>query len=115
MKDKLIEKINNLFPIVEDLQNKVSEVFLKPEFKANETVPKDMKMDIGIQMMNLNETTAKLVGLIEFLLDISPEAFEELSKDVQDYYNDIMALKSPPSDSDSEEVKKVREFLKGMK
>lgn len=113
MKDKLLQKIDKLFPVVEELQTKLSEVFLKPETK--EAVSKDVKMDIGAQMMNLNETTAKLVGLIEFLMEVNPEAFKELSKDVQDYYNDIVSLKNPPSETDSEEVKKVREFLKNMK
>lgn len=109
MKNKFIQNIDNIYSQIVSLEKEINEGYSKIDLKD-----KFDKMNIGGKMLNLSNLNTELFKTIDLFFSIAEGSIEELSESVQIYYNQIQELKKPLSDTDPEEIKKMKEFINNM-
>ena len=108
MKNKLLDKISSIHNQIETLEKELSGV----QFSDN--VDRTNKLAIGSKVLTVQELNIKLFATIELFLDLDGTV-DELPEDVKRYYLMVEELRKPISDSDTEEIKKVKEFINNYK
>ncbi len=105
MKNKLIDKISSVHTQIETLEKE-----LNKSFPISDNVDRTNKIEIGSKVILLQELNVKLFTTIELFLEIGG-TIEELPDGPREYYLLIEELKKPASDTDTEEVKKIKDFI----
>ena len=108
MKNKLLDKISSIHTQIESLEKELNGV----QFSDN--VDRTNKLNVGTKVLMLQELNVKLFTNIEVFLDLDGTV-DELPEDVKRYYLMVEELRKPISDSDTEEIKKVKEFINNYK
>jgi len=108
MKNKLLDKISSIHTQIEALEKELNSV----QFSDN--VDRTNKLNVGTKVLMLQELNVKLFTNIEVFLDLDGTV-DELPEDVKSYYLMVEELRKPISDSDTEEIKKVKEFINNYK
>lgn len=108
MKNKLLDKISSIHTQIEALEKELNSV----QFSDN--VDRTNKLNVGTKVLMLQELNVKLFTNIEVFLDLDGTV-DELPEDVKRYYLMVEELRKPISDSDTEEIKKVKEFINNYK
>lgn len=108
MKNKLLDKISSIHTQIEDLEKELNGV----QFSDN--VDRTNKLNVGTKVLMLQELNVKLFTNIEVFLDLDGTV-DELPEDVKRYYLMVEELRKPISNSDTEEIKKVKEFINNYK
>ena len=105
MKNNLIDKISSVHSQIETLEKE-----LNGSFPISDNVDRTNKIEIGSKVVLLQELNVKLFTTIELFLEIGG-TIEELPDGPKEYYLLIEELKKPASDTDTEEVKKIKDFI----
>jgi len=108
MKNKLLDKISSIYTQIETLEKELNGV------QFSESVDRTNKLNVGTKVLMLQELNVKLFTNIEVFLDLDGTV-DELPEDVKRYYLMVEELRKPISDSDTEEIKKVKEFINNYK
>lgn len=108
MKNKLLDKISSIHTQIEALEKELNSV----QFSDN--VDRTNKLNVGTKVLMLQELNVKLFTNIEVFLDLDGTV-DELPEDVKRYYLMVEELRKPISNSDTEEIKKVKEFINNYK
>ena len=72
------------------------------------------KLTIGTKVLTLQELNTKLFLAIEMFLDLDGTV-DELPEGAKEYYLKVEELRKPVSDTDTEEIKKIKEFINKYK
>lgn len=108
MKDKLLNKISSIHSQIDALEKELNGVQLSDD------VDRTNKLNIGTKVITLQELSVKLFTNIEVFLDLGG-SLNELPEDIKRFYLMVEELRKPLSDSDSEDVKKIKEFINSYK
>lgn len=105
MKNNLIDKISSVHSQIETLEKE-----LNGSFPISDNVDRTNKIEIGSKVILLQELNVKFFITIELFLEIGGTV-EELPDRPKEYYLLVEELKKPASDTDTEEVKKIKDFI----
>ena len=108
MKNKLLDRISSIHNQIEALEKELNGV----QFSDN--VDRTNKLAIGSKFLTIQELNVKLFTTIELFLEVDGTV-EELPADVKSYYLMVEELKKPLSETDTDEVKKIKEFINNYK
>lgn len=109
MKNKLLDKISSIYTQIGVLEKELNVPSL-----FSENVDRANKIEIGSKVLHLQELNIKLFSSIELFLDLEGTV-DELPEEVKKYYLLSEELKKPLSDTDTEELKKIKEFINNYK
>jgi len=108
MKNKLLDKISSIHTQIEALDKDLASI------QVSESVDRTNKLTIGSKVLMLQELNTKLFLTIEMFLDLDGTV-DELPKVVKEYYLMVEELRKPVSNTDSDEIKKIKEFINNYK
>lgn len=108
MKNKILDKISSIHTQIEALEKELNSV----QFSDN--VDRTNKLTVGTKVLTLQELNVKLFTNIEVFLDLDGSV-DELPEPIKNYYLTVEELKKPISDTDTEDVKKIKEFINNYK
>ena len=108
MKNKLLDKISSIHTQIEALDKELSSI------QFSENVDRTNKLTIGTKVLTLQELNTKLFLAIEMFLDLDGTV-DELPEGAKEYYLKVEELRKPVSDTDTEEIKKIKEFINKYK
>ena len=108
MKNKLLDKISSIHNQIEALDKELNSV----QFSDN--VDRANKLAVGSKVLMLQELNVKLFSTIELFLELEG-AINELPEPIKNYYFMVEELRKPVSDADTEEVKKIKDFINNYK
>lgn len=108
MKNKLLDKISSIHTQIEALDKELSSI------QVSEIVDRTNKLTIGSKVLLLQELNVKLFSTIEIFLDLDGTV-DELPEGAKEYYLKVEELRKPVTDTDTEEVKKIKEFINNYK
>jgi len=110
MKNSFIEIIEDLFIKIQDTHAEINDSYKKLDVKD-----KSNQLSLGVKMLNLNELSLKFHYTVELFLNVLQGTMEELPEGIQKFFEEMEELKKPAADTDSEDVKKVKEMLNSFK
>lgn len=110
MKDKLLNRIISLHSQIEDIDKQISE-----NISDKQVTDKSEVLKMGAFGLKAQELNIQLFTLIEVFLTDAEGTEDELPEDVYEYYSLINQLRSPESETDPEEIKKIKEFINSFK
>jgi len=108
MTNKLISKISSIHNQIEALEKELSSV------QFSDTVDRTNKLTVGSKVLMVQELNVKLFAAIELFLELEGN-IDDLPKDVRNYYLMVEELRKPISDTDTEDVKKIKQFINNYK
>lgn len=108
MKNKLIDKISSIYTQIETLEKELSGI------QFSESVDRTNKLNIGSKVLMVQELNIKLFSTIDLFLELEGDV-SELPTNVKDYYLMVEELKKPISDTDADDIKKIKEFINNYK
>lgn len=108
MKNKLLDKISSIHTQIEALEKELNSV----QFSDN--VDRTNKLNVGTKVLMVQELNVKLFSTIELFLELGGRV-DELPEDVKSYYLMVEELRKPISDTDTEDIKKIKEFINNYK
>ena len=108
MKNKLLDKISFIHTQIEALNKELASI------QFSESVDRTNKLAIGSKVLFMQELNVKLFSTIEIFLDLGGTV-EELPEGAKEYYLKVEELRKPVTDTDTEEVKKIKEFINNYK
>lgn len=108
MKNKLLYKISSIHTQIDALEKELNIV----QFSDN--VDRTNKLNVGTKVLMVQELNVKLFSTIELFLELGGRV-DELPEDVKSYYLMVEELRKPISDTDTEDVKKIKEFINNYK
>lgn len=109
MKNKLADKISSIHAQIEALEKE-----LTSGISTSEKVDRTDKLNLGSKMFMLQELNAKLFTYIEIFLETG-STIDEIPEPAKSYYFTVEELKKPVSETDTEEFKKIKEFINNYK
>lgn len=109
MKNKLIDKISSIHSQIEVLEKE-----LNGSFPVSGDVDRTNKIELGSKVMLLQELNVKLFTTIELFFELEGTV-DELPEGAKEYYLLVEELKKPLSETDTDEVKKLKEFINNYK
>lgn len=108
MKNKLLDKISSIHTQIDALEKELNIV----QFSDN--VDRTNKLNVGTKVLMVQELNVKLFSTIELFLELGGRV-DELPEDVKSYYLMVEELRKPISDTDTEDIKKIKEFINNYK
>lgn len=108
MKNKLLYKISSIHTQIDALEKELNIV----QFSDN--VDRTNKLNVGTKVLMVQELNVKLFSTIELFLELGGRV-DELPEDVKSYYLMVEELRKPISDTDTEDIKKIKEFINNYK
>ena len=109
MKTKLIERINSIYK-----QIQASEEQLKKDLEA-ENIDRVNKLNLGTRGLKLQELNISLFNTIDIYLNVAEGCMCDFSDELNNYYSLYQDLLKPSSETDSEEIKKIKEAINSYK
>lgn len=109
MKTKILDKIGSIHTQIEALEKE-----LNGSIPISDNVDRTDKLNIGSKILLLQDLNTKLFTNIEIFLELEGTV-EELPEGAKNYYLTIEELKKPASDTDTDEIKKIKEFINNYK
>jgi uncharacterized protein YutE (UPF0331/DUF86 family) len=113
MKTKLIDKINVLYDKIKSIETELSDVVKDQDKLKN--VERFDKIMLGTKVFELQKLNNELFNSIEIFFDVAEGTLDELSEEVKSYYLMVEELKKPTSETDPEEIKKIKQMINTYK
>ena len=79
------------------------------------TTSKEGKLEWGQKAMKLQTLNMSFLEVAAIVKDDLGYDLEEVSKEVKEYYDLYQLLKTPVNEADSEDVKKIKEYIQTIK
>lgn len=105
MKTKLIDKINTIFSQIEDIDKQLT-------IGSKNGIDKSIVPEMSTKLYKSLELNGRLFALIE--LFIEEYTLTELPEVIQKYYEFAETIKKEVSDSDSDEMKQLKQIIKSQ-
>lgn len=110
MKTKLIEKISSIYT-----QIVASEKELNSTLPGSDNVDRANKINLGLKVIKLQELNISLFNTIDIFLEVASGSLDELPSEINTYYSLVKEVQKPSSVTDSDEIKKIKEFINNYK
>ena len=110
MKNKLIDKISLIYTQIE-----ATEKDINTSFSKTDVVNKTDKLSIGVKVLKLQELNTEFFSTLDIFLNMADGTLDELPENPRKYYEQVEEMKKPVSETDPEEIKKLKEMINSYK
>jgi uncharacterized protein YlzI (FlbEa/FlbD family) len=110
MKNKLIEKIESIYKEIQTIENELDSKKLQLD-----SIEKLDRLEFGAKVLKIQQLNTELFTSLDIFLSLAEGKIDELDTKVAEYFNQVNSLKQPIQDSDSEDVKKLKEVINSLK
>lgn len=105
MKIKLIDKINIIFSQIEDIDKQLT-------IDSKNNIDKSIIPEMSQKLFKSMELNGRLFSLIDIFIE--EFSVDELPDNIKSYYEFAENLKKEVQDTDSEDIKKLKELIKSQ-
>lgn len=109
MNSKLVEKISSIHNQIEMLQ-----ATLTSNLPISDKVDRTNKLNLGSMMLELYGLGLQFLTTVELFVENGGD-LQDIPKEPLEYYNAVQELKKPISDTDTEEIKNIKNYINNYK
>lgn len=109
--DKAIAKITSTFAELKSLEKELSKLF----DATKKDIDRSTKLEFGTRVLRIQGLHKQLVDQIELFLDLELGVLDDLPQEISGYYTTTIELSKPVAETDTEEIKKFKEFINNYK
>ena len=78
-------------------------------------IDRSTKLEFGTRVLRIQGLHKQLVDQIELFLDLELGVLDDLPQEISGYYTTTIELSKPVAETDTEEIKKFKEFINNYK
>lgn len=110
--NKIVPKIHSTFEKIKSLEKEIA-VFFKDG--SNKEVDKYKKIEIGSKVFEIQSTVSEFKNLMDLFFDLEIGTVDDLSQEVNVFYNQLIEIQKPSSEINDETLRKFKEHIENYK